>query len=125
MTVGADVWSESRISNGSWKIIKRYRELFKCAYPIYVDEDRHLYEKMGMVSAERILAVETYSLNVRFFTQVRLTNDFGPLFNGRAAYNQRSAPAQLVHGLKVRKLHLPRLRVMMLKGWILKTESLC
>ena len=38
-----------RISNGSWRIIKRYRELFKCPYPIYVDEQRHLYEKMGMV----------------------------------------------------------------------------
>ena len=30
-----------------------------------------------------------------------LNNDFGPMFKGRAAYNQRSAPSQLVHGLKV------------------------
>lgn len=34
-----------------------------------------------------------------------MTNDFGPMFNGRAAYNQRSAPAQLVHGLKVRMVY--------------------
>jgi hypothetical protein len=31
----------------------------------------------------------------------KMTNDFGPLFKGRAAYHQRSVPGQLVHGSKV------------------------
>lgn len=35
------------ISNGSWKIIKSYRELFKCPFPIYVDGPRKLYQLMG------------------------------------------------------------------------------
>lgn len=35
------------ISNGSWKIIKAYRELFKCPFPIYVDASRKLYHLMG------------------------------------------------------------------------------
>lgn len=30
-----------------------------------------------------------------------MTNDFGPLFKGRAAYHQRSVPKQLLHGGKV------------------------
>lgn len=30
-----------------------------------------------------------------------MTNDFGPLFNGRAAYHQRHVPGQLVHGISV------------------------
>lgn len=35
------------ISNGSWKIIKSYRKLFKCPFPIYVDGPRKLYQLMG------------------------------------------------------------------------------
>jgi hypothetical protein len=35
------------ISNGSWKIIKSYKELFKCPFPIYVDGPRKLYKLMG------------------------------------------------------------------------------
>lgn len=35
------------ISNGSWKIIKSYRKLFGCRFPIYVDGPRRLYQLMG------------------------------------------------------------------------------
>lgn len=35
------------ISNGSWKIIKSYRKLFNCPFPIYVDGPRKLYQLMG------------------------------------------------------------------------------
>jgi len=35
------------ISNGSWKIIKSYKELFKCPFPIYVDGPRKLYSLLG------------------------------------------------------------------------------
>jgi len=65
------------ISNGSWKIIKRYRELFKCPFPIYVDSSRQLYHLMGMT---------------------KLTQDFGPLKN-RPAYHQSGVPGQLVRAL--------------------------
>ena len=37
------------ISNGSWKIIKSYKELFKCPFPIYVDGPRKLYSLLGYV----------------------------------------------------------------------------
>lgn len=32
-----------------------------------------------------------------------MTNDFGPLFKGRASYHQRSVPKQLLSGGKVSK----------------------
>jgi len=35
------------ISNGSWKIIKSYKKLFKCPFPIYVDGPRKLYQLFG------------------------------------------------------------------------------
>ena len=35
------------ISNGSWKIIKSYRKLFNCPFPIYVDGPRRLYSLLG------------------------------------------------------------------------------
>jgi hypothetical protein len=35
------------ISNGSWKIIKSYKKLFKCPFPIYVDGPRKLYQLLG------------------------------------------------------------------------------
>jgi hypothetical protein len=38
------------ISNGSWKIIKSYKKLFKCPFPIYVDGPRKLYSLLGYVS---------------------------------------------------------------------------
>ncbi|WVR03366.1 hypothetical protein IAU60_000357 [Kwoniella sp. DSM 27419] len=66
------------ISNGSWKIIKSYRKLFNCPFPIFVDGPRRLYQLMGMT---------------------KMTNDFGPMFKGRAAYHQRAVPGQLLHGL--------------------------
>ncbi|WWC57874.1 uncharacterized protein I303_100409 [Kwoniella dejecticola CBS 10117] len=66
------------ISNGSWKIIKAYKKLFNCPFPIYVDGPRRLYQLMGMT---------------------KMTNDFGPMFKGRAAYHQRAVPGQLLHGL--------------------------
>ncbi|KAL7418966.1 hypothetical protein Q5752_006650 [Cryptotrichosporon argae] len=66
------------ISNGSWKIIKKYRQLFQCPFPIYVDGPRRLYQLLGMI---------------------KMTNDFGPMFKGRAAYHQRPVPTQLLHGL--------------------------
>lgn len=37
----------------------------------------------------------------------KMTNDFGPLFKGRAAYHQRSVPKQLLAGGKV---SMPALR---------------
>ena len=37
------------ISNGSWKIIKSYKNLFKCPFPIYVDGPRKLYSLLGYV----------------------------------------------------------------------------
>ncbi|WWC67059.1 uncharacterized protein I206_100966 [Kwoniella pini CBS 10737] len=66
------------ISNGSWKIIKAYKRLFNCPFPIYVDGPRRLYQLLGMT---------------------KMTNDFGPMFKGRAAYHQRAVPGQLIHGL--------------------------
>lgn len=39
------------ISNGSWKIIKSYKKLFNCPFPIYVDGPRKLYQLMGYVEA--------------------------------------------------------------------------
>ncbi|KAK4684869.1 hypothetical protein P7C73_g5294, partial [Tremellales sp. Uapishka_1] len=74
------------ISNGSWKIIKRYRELFNCPFPIYVDGPRRLYQLMGMT---------------------KLTNDFGPMFSGRATYHQRVVPTQLLHGLSNAFFRMP------------------
>ena len=35
------------ISNGSWKIIKAYRRILKCPFPIYVDGPRNLYHLLG------------------------------------------------------------------------------
>ena len=35
------------ISVGSWKIIKGYRKLFDCPFPIYVDGPRKLYSLLG------------------------------------------------------------------------------
>jgi hypothetical protein len=35
------------ISNGSWKIIKSYKKLFNCPFPIYVDGPRKLYQLLG------------------------------------------------------------------------------
>ena len=35
------------ISNGSWKIIKSYRRILSCPFPIYVDGPRKLYRLMG------------------------------------------------------------------------------
>jgi hypothetical protein len=35
------------ISNGSWKLIKAYRKLTKCPFPVYVDGPRKLYGLMG------------------------------------------------------------------------------
>ncbi|EIW67879.1 hypothetical protein TREMEDRAFT_18577, partial [Tremella mesenterica DSM 1558] len=35
------------ISNGSWKIIKAYRKVFNCPFPIYVDGPRRLYGLLG------------------------------------------------------------------------------
>ncbi len=35
------------ISNGSWKIIKSYKKLFNCPFPIYVDGPRKLYHLLG------------------------------------------------------------------------------
>jgi hypothetical protein len=37
------------ISNGSWKIIKSYKKLFRCPFPIYVDGPRKLYSLLGYV----------------------------------------------------------------------------
>lgn len=36
------------ISNGHWQIIRKYREIFKCPFPIYVDCPRRLYNFLGM-----------------------------------------------------------------------------
>ncbi|WVF66458.1 hypothetical protein IAT40_001198 [Kwoniella sp. CBS 6097] len=66
------------ISNGSWKILKAYKKLFNIPFPIYVDGTRRLYQLLGMT---------------------KMTNDFGPMFKGRAAYHQRPVPTQLLHGL--------------------------
>lgn len=35
------------VSNGSWKIIKAYRRVLKCPFPIYVDGPRKLYHLLG------------------------------------------------------------------------------
>lgn len=35
------------ISNGSWKIIKAYKRVLKCPFPIYVDGPRKLYHVLG------------------------------------------------------------------------------
>jgi len=35
------------VSNGHWKVIKRYRQLFNCPFPIYVDAERELYQLFG------------------------------------------------------------------------------
>ena len=34
-------------------------------------------------------------------SMTKMSNDFGPLFKGRAAYHQRAVPGQLLHGLSV------------------------
>lgn len=65
------------IAPGSWKIIKRYREIFKCPFPIYVDDSRRLYQLMGMT---------------------KLSGDFGPA-KGRAAYHQSTIPRQILKGI--------------------------
>ncbi|KZT53515.1 hypothetical protein CALCODRAFT_440019 [Calocera cornea HHB12733] len=36
------------ISNGSPKMIKSYRELFQCPFPLYTDPSRKLYQALGM-----------------------------------------------------------------------------
>lgn len=36
------------IAPGSWKLIKKYRKLCQCPYPIYSDNTRHLYKLMGL-----------------------------------------------------------------------------
>lgn len=35
------------IGHGSWKVLKAYRRLFKCPFPIYVDGPKKLYSLMG------------------------------------------------------------------------------
>lgn len=37
------------IGHGSWKVLKAYRRLFKCPFPIYVDGPKKLYSLMGYV----------------------------------------------------------------------------
>lgn len=38
------------IGHGSWKVLKAYRRLFKCPFPIYVDGPKKLYSLMGYVA---------------------------------------------------------------------------
>lgn len=38
------------IAPGSWKLIKKYRKLTQCPYPIYSDSTRHLYKLMGLTN---------------------------------------------------------------------------
>jgi peroxiredoxin len=73
------------ISNGSWKIIKAYRKLFNCPFPIYVDASLKLYHLLGMKSSR----------------------DFGHWYKGRAAYHQRSVPSQIVTGIKNGLVNMP------------------
>lgn len=42
------------ISNGSWKIIKAYKKLFKCPFSIYVDGPRRLYQLLGWVTCPNL-----------------------------------------------------------------------
>ncbi|WVQ81029.1 hypothetical protein IAT38_003136 [Cryptococcus sp. DSM 104549] len=66
------------IGQGSWKIIKAYKKLFGCPFPIYVDSPRGLYAHMGMT---------------------KMMTSWGPWFNGRAEYHQSSVPSQLRKGI--------------------------
>jgi hypothetical protein len=43
------------ISNGSWKIIKSYKKLFNCPFPIYVDGPRKLYQLLGQVMISHVI----------------------------------------------------------------------
>ncbi|CED84129.1 Uncharacterized conserved protein [Phaffia rhodozyma] len=75
------------ISNGHWQIIKKYRHLFHCPFPIYVDGPRKLYNRLGMT---------------------KLTNDFGPLAQSkRSAYNRDTVPIQLAKGIGNGLFRLP------------------
>ncbi|ORY31950.1 AhpC/TSA antioxidant enzyme-domain-containing protein [Naematelia encephala] len=74
------------ISSGSWKIIKSYRKLFNCEFPIYVDGPRRLYQLMGMT---------------------KMNNNFGPFFKGRASYHQRPVPTQVLKGLENAWFRMP------------------
>lgn len=73
------------IAHGSWKIIKRYREVLKCPFPIYVDQSRRLYRLLGMT---------------------KLSGDFGKP-DERGAYNRNAVPKQIVLGLKNALLKMP------------------
>jgi hypothetical protein len=46
-TVAAAGVSVYVITNGGWKGLKKYRELMKCPFPIFVDPKRDLYTKLG------------------------------------------------------------------------------
>lgn len=73
------------VAHGSWKIIKRYREVLKCPFPIYVDQSRRLYRLLGMT---------------------KLSGDFGKA-DERGAYNRNPVPKQIVLGLKNALFKMP------------------
>ncbi|KAL1406526.1 hypothetical protein Q8F55_008231 [Vanrija albida] len=45
------------ICNSNYKMIHRYRDLFKCPFPFYSDESSRLYQLFGMVHNKMLLSV--------------------------------------------------------------------
>ncbi|WVQ81030.1 hypothetical protein IAT38_003137 [Cryptococcus sp. DSM 104549] len=74
------------IGQGNWKIIKAYKRMFGCPFPIYVDTTADLYSYMGMTKP---------------------MTSFGPWYNGRADYHQSSVPNQIRKGLSNGLFRLP------------------
>ncbi|KIR29979.1 hypothetical protein I309_00846 [Cryptococcus deuterogattii LA55] len=77
------------IGHGSWKVLKAYRRLFKCPFPIYVDGPKKLYSLMGMTKG------------------TPKTAPWGHFWKGRAEYHQRAVPGQLVHGISNALFKMP------------------
>ncbi|OXG20365.1 hypothetical protein C366_01898 [Cryptococcus neoformans Tu401-1] len=77
------------IGHGSWKVLKAYRRLFNCPFPIYVDGPKKLYSLMGMTKG------------------APKTAPWGHFWKGRAEYHQRAVPGQLAHGISNALFKMP------------------
>ncbi|WOO84048.1 uncharacterized protein LOC62_05G007571 [Vanrija pseudolonga] len=77
------------ICNSSYKMIKRYRDLFKCPFPFYSDESSRIYKLFGMVQNNLMVPMP-----MRKAPGVR------------EEYNRNTPPVQMMRSFKNIALHL-------------------
>jgi hypothetical protein len=94
------------VTNGSWKGIRRYREILNCPFPMYTDPTLDVYAAWvshNWVRTRRVFYRDLTPL-IRMMPDPSRLNTLVSIFKGpnpRAAYHRRPAFAQAVVGLKV------------------------